>query len=132
MEVDCSGTEFVKLRIIKHGLKRTPHMCYVPSPSRFLVVSGVPIESTFGFSKHVIQATSCDTGNIAWRLEGKINDKNMATHSVLFLFSHGVILVSDGLQTGVLVLNPTNGKHIQTIQVPDHVGEIWDLHLHAG
>ena len=132
MEVDCSRTVFVKLRVIEYSLKRTPHMCYVPSPNRLLVISGVPIEPTSGLPKHVIQATSCDTGIVAWRLKGKINDKNMATHNMLFLPSHNVILVSDGRQSGVLVLNPNTGEHIETIQVPDHVDEIWDLHLHAG
>ena len=132
LEVDCSRTEFVKLRVIEYRLKRTPHMCYVPSPNRLLLVSGVPIEPTSGLPKHVIQATSCDTGIVAWRLEGKINDKNMTTHSMLFLPSYDVILVSDGRQSGVLVLNPNTGEHIETIQVPDHDYEIWYLHLHAG
>ena len=132
--LDCSRTKFVKLRIYEHGLKRIPHMCYVPSPKGLLVVSGTPIQPASAHSKKVIQAISCGSGRVEWKLKGKINDKDLYPHSMLFLPRHNVILVADGRQAGVLVLNASNGIHIQTIQVSEYVNDktIWDLKSRAG
>ena len=121
LELDCSRS---KLRMIKIATEDpfAVSLCYIPSPYRMLVDKS-----------EVIQATSCDTENVVWSVEGQVSGRQILPRILLFLPNHNAILVSDGNDNGrILVLEPSTGDHLQAIQLSDNVVDVWDLFLYKG
>ena len=109
--MDCSTKTFSTLRTIKTGLLELVEICYVPNPYKFIVSASI-----FG---HTIQATSCDDGETAWKIDGAVQGRKIYPRGVMFLPSHGTLLVADRVRGRILALNPNNGCHLQTIDPCD-------------
>lgn len=104
-------------RTVDTGLSNCLSMCYV-GPQKTVVLSDG--------SGGVIRAVSCysRTDEIRWEVKGIVDGKMCDPHGLAYLPHPDVLLVCDGANTRVLVLDPRNGKHRQTIDLPEEMGEI--------
>ena len=84
-------------------------MCYVPAPYHLIVLSGA----------NEIRAISCVSKKTLWKTSGEIDRKKINPRGLLFLPNHNALLAGDGANSRILVLDPGNGSHRQTIPLPD-------------
>ena len=117
LELDTSTTTFTKVRTINtsgsvSGLYKG--LCYVPHPHRLLVTN----DDDGG-----VRAVSCDDNKEAWRVK---NDDFYAVN-LAYTPTHESIIVADGSRNKIVILSPSNGSRLQSIQLPNNVREIRGL-----
>ena len=86
-------------------------MCYIPSPVNALV-----------HCRNRLVVESVITDKMIWNMPGIYND-------IIFDPKHNVLVVADEIRDTVLIVNPENGREIQTIILPD-MGSIYGLRLY--
>ena len=106
LELDCSSTKFTQLRTFKAGLENIYGMCYAPKPLSLLIVSDTTCNT--------IRAVDCNTGEVAWTIDGDVDGRTIVPYEVILLPRQQVILVSDSGYDRMLVLNGQTGAHAQT------------------
>ena len=109
LELDSSSKKFSKLRTINIGIENYAPFCYIPNPYKLIVA----------ISNNKVEATSCDDGKTAWEIDGIVLGRKIYPEGLLFLSSHGTLLLSGGVRGRILALNPNNGSHLQTIEPSD-------------
>ena len=114
LELDTSSTTFTKVRTLNTGMGFS--LCYVPDPHRVLVVS----------DRDEVRAVSCDDNTVLWWVQ---KDDNLYPGPSLYIPSHNTILVAEGRENKVMVLNSGTGLQIQSITLPRNVCEIWGMCL---
>ena len=109
-------------KTIDTGLSNCLSVVYI-CPQRCVVLSDG--------SGGVVRAVSCDTkkNDIRWEVKGIVDGKMCDPQGLVYLTQQDVLLVSDGSNTRVLVLDPRDGKHRQTIDLPEEMGEIDNMFL---
>ena len=115
LELDCSEIPFRKLR----QFKIEPELfCFAPSPFEILI-SG---------DKNQIKAISCETDKTIWSLDSskEIDGKKLDLKSLVFSTYHNALLVCDAIHERILVFDPRDGSHLQTIKLSG-MGNIFDL-----
>ena len=83
-------------------------MCYIPAPHHVIVLSGA----------NEVRAISCISKKTLWRTSGEVKRKRMNPRGLLFLPNHNALLVADGANSRVVVLDPGTGIHRQTVDLP--------------
>ena len=129
LELDCSPIPFRIKKRIRTGVTQPNGMCYVPLPLNMLVVSD--------HNNRKIQAVSCKNNEIIWKLSGSVDGSKIYPHGLLHSASYNdkaAILVADGENSRVLVLDAGSGSHLQTIGPSDDtLSKMWvsfDLSLY--
>ena len=121
LELDASKPTFTgPTKTLHTGITMCDGMCYIPQPIRALVLS----------DKRAITAISVDDNKVLWETGDMIDEGFCEPMGLLYLPKHGALLVCDGWNHRVLVLDPRDGSHRQTVPMPDHMGDIKDLALH--
>ena len=95
--------------------------CYVPTPQRLIVHS----DSV----SHQITATDCASSRTVWCLEGTVEEHTIDPWCIVYLPSHGAVLVVDRENSRVLVLDPASRHALHTVRLPD-MDWVWGLCLH--
>ena len=108
-------------RTIPSGMQDYHDMHYIPAPHKLIVFSD--------HSPGIIRAVSMD-GEKMWEVKGEIEGKKCCPHGLLFSPDHQVLLVADGRNSRLIVLNPHDGSVLQTIQLDYQLGVIANLHIH--
>ena len=106
-------------RTIESGIEKYYDMHYIPAPHKLIV-----------FSSGLIRAVSVVNGEKMWEVKGGIEGKKCNPHGLFFSPDNQVLLVSDGVNNRVIVLNPQDGSVLQTIQLDYQLGPLWHLFLH--
>ena len=118
IELNTSTVPFkeVERSSIRTGIKSNLYrdLSYVPDPHKIIIVSD-------GITVHGI---SCDSKNIVWTLEDRVDGRKIDPHDLLYLPDRQIVLVADGENRRVLVLDPISGSHRQTVELPGDLGEI--------
>ena len=125
LELDYSTSSFKLGRTINSGLSDCTEMCYLPTPYIFLALSvcGEDVGED-----DIIRVVSVHRDKIMWDLTGVVDGLKMNPAGLLFSPCYG-LLVSDMNNSRVLVINPIDGSHLQTINLPS-MGEIYGIFLH--
>ena len=111
LELDCSEEMFSgPCKIVQSEITVPYSMHYIPSPHRLIVLS-------LNIPPTTIQAVSAERGEKVWEVKGQVDGVECNPHGLLFSPQHQVLLVADGTNKRLLVLNPGNGSHLQTIQL---------------
>ena len=92
-------------------------MCYIPHSTNALVLSD--------FYSSKLVAKSAEKDEIIWKFQDK---KCGMMTGLLFSAEHKVLLVPNGTNGRVLILNPENGHFIQAIDLPD-MGRIYAVSM---
>ncbi len=95
-------------------------MCYVPEPINAVVLSD-------GLS---IKTVALSDGETLWEVTGVVDGEEVCPWGLFYSAKHRAVLVCDGGNPRVLVLDPRDGSHHQTLELPDNLGEILDMCLH--
>ena len=66
------------------------------------------------------------TNRVVWEVYQNFDGKAPDPHGLLYSARHDALLVVDGYYRRVLVLDPRNGAHVQTISLSEF-GFIWDF-----
>ena len=111
VELDVTEQEFTgpTQTLTSMGTWETWGMCYLPEPFNAVVLTDV----TGG----VIRAISYERDNVMWEVKGKVNDIKIDPRGVTFYPDHQVVLVCDGSNERILVLDPKNGSHMHLIDL---------------
>ena len=112
-ELDCSGRVFKGPLRTMHTSMECSSMCYIPHPTNALVLSD--------FYSSKLVAKSAEKDEIIWEFQDK---KGGMMTGLLFSAEHNVLLVPNGTNERVLIVNPQNGHLIQAIDLPD-IGRIY-------
>ena len=123
LELDYSGEPFSgPSKIIPFRINRYYGLYYIPSPHKLLIIT------LWEYS--TIQAVSAETGETVWEVKGEVDGKMCEPHGTLYSSRHQALLIADGRNRRVLVLEPQDGSHLQTIQLDQETGVIIELCLH--
>ena len=117
MEETFSGPN----KIVQSGMEGYYSIHYIQSPHRLIILTW--------WKDSMIRAVSAETGEKVWDVMGDVGGRVIYPHSLLFSPQHQVLLVADGSNNRLLVLHPSNGSHLQTIQPDQDMGAIWELCL---
>ena len=106
IELDCSEIPLKRLAwLYKMGAYK---LCYVPSPYKMLLTG----------NRYQTEAISYEKNEIIWNLALFLkNDENVINHQgAAFSARHSTVLVCDcSSKSRLLILDPRNGSHLQTI-----------------
>ena len=111
-------------------------MCYVPGPRKALVCC---CRDSVRFKLQVnetIFAISTAGNDVFWEQKEQIDGANFKCVTLLHVSQHGIILANDAGNNRFLVLNPSDGSHLQTLQcmvhrpMRDHICFVTDFDLH--
>ena len=70
-------------------------------------------------------------GDVLWEVKGIVDGVKCDPHGVIYLPApRDILLVCDGGNTRLLVLDPSTGNHRQSISLPETMGEVQDLCYH--
>ena len=117
LELDISSTKFTQLRTIKIGTHQ--NMCYVPLHHDMICAA----------SRGEVRAISCSDGSSKWVVKDAIEFKQINPGVLLYSTLRNLLLISDSTNDRILVLDPSNGTYLVTIEVRD-MGTIFDMCLH--
>ena len=120
LELDYSTPSFKITRTLNSGLFFCNEICYLPAPYRALAFTNNLAE--------IIRAVSILRNEIMWNVTGEVNGLEMQPHGLLFSPRHG-LLASDRNNSRVIVCNPNEGSHLQTVN-QSGLGEIYSIFLH--
>ena len=98
-------------------------MCYLPAPYRAIVLSIA--------SEGVIRAISVDRNEISWEVTGEVDELRCNPWGLMYSARHGGLLVCDGDNRRILVLEPSDGAHRQTLPLPGSTGSTYDIASHG-
>ena len=118
LELDTSTTTFTKVRTIStSGSVRGLYtgLYYVPHPHRLLLVA---YDDDGG-----VRAVSCDDKKEA----GRVNSGDLCSGELSYTPTHESIIVADWSRNEVVILSPSNGSRLQSIQLPNNVHGILGL-----
>ena len=120
MKLDCSEIPFKPLPFLyKMKYDDCNKLCFVPSPYNKMITG----------NKYQTEAISCEKNEIIWKLDLFLkNDQKVINHQgAVFSARHSTVLVCDcSSKSRLLVLDPRNGSHLQTIDLPE-MGHIYNL-----
>ena len=119
LELDCSKPKFFGLA--KKFTTSCFHMCYLPFPHTYLAI--------YDHESELIKAFSLHTNQEIWQCGQEIDGKITYPEALLCSARHDALLVADGGNGRILVLDPKNGAHVQTIPLAGF-GEIWGIWLY--
>ena len=114
-------------KVIKTEMVNCRGLGYIPSPNKFLILTR---EKFLNISPGEIYAFSVEENVALWNITGEIENIEIDPRGVLFCPQSNSILVCDGENSRVLVLNPRDGSHLQTISLSD-MGEICEMGLYG-
>ena len=119
------------MKTIDTGLSNCIGMCYVDTLKVAVLSDG---------SGGVIRAVACEdgpgrrdprAGDVLWEVKGIVDGVKCDPHGVIYLPApRDILLVCDGSNTRLLVLDPSTGNHRQSIGIPETMGEVQDLCYH--
>ena len=141
LELQCSVQRIEKdtTREIRTGTRNPDGLCFVPSKPeqpQLLVVSDhhagkvvavdikkssttVTLTNPSEPSTSSLRLKSEGDHEIVWTLSGPVDGKRMYPRGLLYCGASGFVLVADGERCRVLVLDPHNGSHLQTLKMPE-------------
>ena len=110
-------------RTLDSGLRQwCTGMCYLPAPNRAVVLSIA--------SEGVIRAISVDRNEISWEVTGEVDRLRCNPWGLMYRARHQGLLVCDGDNRRILVLDPSDGSHRQTLPLPGTTGSVYDIASH--
>ena len=110
-------------RTLDSGLRQwCTGMCYLPSPHPAIVLSIA--------SEGVIRAISVDKNEISWEVTGEVDGLRCNPWGLMYSAMHEGLLVCDGDNRRILVLDPSGGTHRQTLPLPGTTGSTYDIASH--
>ena len=110
-------------RTLDSGLRQwCTGMCYLPAPHHSIVLSIA--------SEAIIRAISVDRNEISWEVTGEVDGLRCNPWGLMYSARHGALLVCDGDNRRIVVLEPSDGSHRQTLPVPGSTGSTYDIASH--
>ena len=119
LQLNCSQPQFTLEKTIQSQMEKYYAFCYIPS-HRLIVVSDL----------NLVRAVSCDTEEKVWELKGEVQDTQCNPFGMVYSPDHQALLVADGRNSRVLVVNPGDGSVRQVVQLGADVGCVSELCLH--
>ena len=124
--LDTSTTMFRLIKTIKIDMPGVYDVCYIPVIE--MIVISCP-------SPPVIRTVSL-TSQILWELTGSVDGAACEPHGLVYSQRHDALLVADGQNKRILVLQPESGRCLQTIDLSQHAYDPYlyedQLILHYG
>ena len=122
VKIDCKNIPFKMGKKIETDMEGILDICYIPTSDTLLISS-----------KKVIRAISCKSENTVWEFAISKVDENRHLQGLVYSHRHDVVLVCQTSSAGLLVLEPSNGKCILTIDLGEHVlGVPWEPDIYQG
>ncbi len=124
IELDCSRSTFTPtgrgFPVTELRLSSAP--CYLPAPHNALVFSDVEAD--------VLLSVDCESGEKLWELKGEVDGAVIDPEGLTVSPQHQLILMADDDNKRILALDPSSGSHLQSLPVPEEVGNPVHLCLH--
>ena len=117
-QLNCSRLKFTVEKTIQSQMNRFHDICYIPS-NRLIVVS----------DSFMLRAVSCDTEERVWEIKGEVQDAQCCPGGMVYSPAHQALLVADGCNSRVLVVNPGDGSVRQVVQLGAEISATWEQRL---
>ena len=122
IELDCSEIPFKRVGFYKVNVQYYVRLCFAPAPYEVLITG----------DKLNVDVFSLEKKQQIWTVGYKSFPPSfLDPKGVLFSARHSVLLLCDGDNKRILVLDPKDGSHLQTIELHD-MGFIYHLCPHHG
>ena len=120
LQLDCPGPEFNLCKTIQTRMEALYAICYMQK-HRLIAVS----DNTPG----IVRAICCQRKTVVWELTGKVEDIDCRPHGMVYSPPHDALLVADGANCRILVLNPKDGSVRQVVPLDNNIGVVSELSL---
>ena len=122
LQLDCSHPQFSLIKTIQSGMNMFYAICYIPT-HRLIAVSD-------NKESNKVRAVSCDTESTVWQLMGRVDGVECNPLGMMYSPQHDTLLIADGNNCRVLVLNSHDGSVRQVIGLRKDMGDIWEISSH--
>ena len=104
------------------GMTQVTSMCYIPSPFKYLILTQN--------SRNLIRAISVENDEIVWQRTGAVDGTQCDPRGVYYRSPGNALMVCDGDNSRILVLDQQNGRDLQIIPLHGY-GSLYDLSCHG-
>ncbi len=122
LQLNYSQPQFTLEKIIQSEREDYCSICFVPSHRLIVINQNAPDK--------IVIAVSCDTEKKLWELQGEVQGVQCNPHGMVYSPDHQALLVADGWNSRVLVVNPGDGSVRQVLPLCADMGVVWELCLH--
>ena len=145
IEIGCKKKQFVYGETVETKMKSVYDLCYISTRDILVIPTHKKNSTPDEFSDEepdedseekekdkkkeapaIIRAVQ---GKVLWEVK-EVDGMETCAHGVIYSHKYDVLLVADGSNGRILVLQPESGEHLQTIDLSSHVGSAWQLFLH--
>ncbi len=122
LELEPLSKGYFISKMVESGLSDSAFcLCFVP---KLLYI-------VLGYNRQgLIRAVARKTDTVMWELKGDVEGSQINPHGLVYLPSNEALLVADGKNTRILVLDAADGVLKQVIPLEKSLGAMWDLFLH--
>ena len=149
IEIGCKRKQFVYEETVETKMKTVYDLCYISTKDILVIPTHKKNTTRDEFSSEedtddeseekekdkkkedpaMIRAVQSRNGKVLWEVK-EVDGMKTCAHRVIYSHKFDVLLVADGSNRRILVLQPESGEHLQTIDLSSHVGSAWKLFLH--
>ena len=119
--VNYAENQFQICDTIQTSLKKYYGMCYI---------KGTKLIAVSNWRESLVSAVCCRTGVTVWEMKGEVDGVEYCPCTVVYSPGHQALLVADGPNCRILVLNPKDGSLKQVIGLSKNMGGIVEMCVH--
>ena len=140
VEIGCKKKQFVYGETVETKMKSVFDLCYISTKDILVILTHKKNSTPDEFSDEdpgehseekekdkkkedpaMIRAVQVRNGKVVWEVK-EVDGMETSGHGVIYSHKYDVLLVADGSNRRILVLQPESGEHLQTIDLSSHVG----------
>ena len=148
IDIVCRRKQFGYGKNVEIKMRDVADLCYISSKDILVIPSNKKDETPDEFDDEdpdedseeedkdkkkeapaIIRAVQCENGKVVWEVK-EVDGMETDAHGVIYSHKYDVLLVADGGNRRILVLQPESGEHLQTIDLSSYVDVAWQVFLH--
>ena len=120
LQLDCTAVPFTVTKKINTGLENYNDVFYIPSV-KAIAISHHPVS--------LVRAFSTETKEKIWELKGQVDGNTWRPSWVVHTQKLHRLIINDIWDRRLIVLDPRDGSHLQTVLLPETVYKVRDMCL---
>ena len=120
LQLDCTTVPFTVTKKIITGLENYNDVFFLPSQKAITICH---------HRISTLRAISTETKKILWETEGEIDGATWQPSEIAHAQKLQRLIINDANEHRLIVLDPRDGSHLQTLQLPENVYSVQDMCL---
>ena len=120
LQLDCTSVPFTVTKKISTGLENYNDVFYIPS-RKAIAISHHPAS--------LVRVLSTETKEKIWETKGEVDGDTWRPSCMTHALKLQRLIITDLKERRLIVLDPRDGSHLQTVPIPETVYSVRDMCL---